>query len=205
MKSLRIDLIAEDEQRSAAPISMRGIARIATIAVPLVVLLGVASTVVRFMALKNTERMREAEWLVVEPQSEEAKKLTAAMVTNRKILKLVNGWENSNLRWTDQLLALRESVPGEIQLVNLKVTQEIRAADGKTKRFCRLSIQGKARGTNAQDRVDGLRHSLADDEAFGTNLADVEVKEFRADPAKGAGKDDRVFQIASNYKPLVLE
>ena len=205
MENLRIDLILEGEQRSTAPISLQGVARIVGVAAPLLILLGIAWAVVRFMAVKNTERMREAEWLLTEPQYEEAQKLTASMQTHRKILKLVEGWEKSILHWTDPLTAIRDHVPAGIQLVGLKVTHDIRAADGKTKRFYGLLLQGKAVGTNAQHNVDGLRGDLASLEPFKDHVLDVVVREFEADTDKEADKADRTFQISSRYKPRVLE
>jgi len=203
--SLRIDLILESEQRSASLVNVKSVTRIAAIAGPLLLLLGIAWMVIRFMAVKNRERMREAEWRVAEPKYEEAMKLNAEMKTNREILKLVKGWRDSGLAWAGQLAALRDTTPAQIQLVYLKSTEDVRAADGKTKRFLSLQLQGKAIGTNAQENVDGLRGSLAEAETFKPFLEKIDVVEFKADTDKDADKHDRVFRIEGRYKPRVVE
>jgi hypothetical protein len=201
--NLRADLILATEQRSASLINPKSIGRIATIIVPLIVVLLIASVVMNTMNLGRRVRDAETQWLATEPKKEKAQKLSLQAKQNRTMLGEIEGWHEARVEWNAQLAAIQEDVSPQIQMNNLRISQVLKLVDDKIpSRIFTLDIAGKAVSAGAEHAVEAFQRRLLTAPVFSGRVQTVEISRFGADPAN---KNDRVFQLGCTYAPRQFE
>lgn len=204
--NLRVDLILESEQRSGSIVTVKSLVRIVSILVPLIVVLLLSWQAYGVVRIKSELRSTEARWQSVEPLEKKAKELAQERQANEDQLAQLNGWRKSHIDWNAHLLQLFHSVPENIQLQNLRVSQALQVTSNKAPaRVFTLELRGKAFGAEAESSVNSFKRLLSDDPAFTNDLIKVEVPLFGADTAAGAGKNDRVFEIRCGYRERLFE
>jgi hypothetical protein len=199
--NLRVDLILDTEQRSGSLLNAKSLTRLATIAVPAIVLLILGWQVLGVMGLKKELNNLIMDWEVKKPQSEKARTLSEEFQTHKAILSELEGWKRSRLAWNDQLGEIVKIAPENVQLQSLSVIQRLKIFEETTQaREYSLSMQGKAVGREAETSVRSFEQQLSGAPAFTAVVDEVSVPEYAADPSSDAGRDDRVFSIQSKYK-----
>ena len=204
--NLRVDLILESEQRSGSIITVKSLVRIVSILVPLVVGLLLAWQAYGLVRIKTELRSTEARWQSVEPLEMKAKKLAQERQANEDQLAQLNGWRKSHMDWHAHLLQLFHSVPENIQLQNLRISQALQVTSNKVPaRAFTLELRGKAVGVEAESSVNSYKRMLLEGPAFSNDVTRVEVPLFGADTTAGAGKNDRIFEIRCSYRERLFE
>jgi hypothetical protein len=201
--SMRVDLILQSEQRSASVFTPKMLIRILSFVLPALLLLAVASLVMKVMGLSAEHERLDRDWLKAGPKQEQAIKLTGQLNANRRILDELEGWRKAQMVWHNQLAALPKITPAAVQLTDLNVDQVLEAAE-KEKALGRsftMQLQGRAVGKSADMMVDELENSLKTMSEFAPLIESVEVVSFMADTARGASEDDRLFEIRCKYLP----
>ena len=204
--NLRVDFILETEQRSGSVISVKFLIRVVAIIVPLIVALLLAWQIYGLIRVKSEFRSTENQWQSVEPLEKKAKELAQERLANEDLVAQLNGWRTSRLDWHLHLLRFFHHVPGNIQLVNLRISQALQVVDDKAPaRVFTLDLHGKAFGADAESSVKSLERLLAADPAFSNDVKKVEVPLYGADVTAGAGKNDRVFELRCSYRERLFQ
>jgi len=216
--SLQVNLLIPSEQRSAAPVNLKLMIRLAYLAVPAALLLFGLAGVVDLMTLKSElnrlERKwgknAEGVWVVDEPDRhrtlfrglEMAQQEQGVIKRNDDILKELRGWKNSRMHWHVALSNICAEVPPSTQILNLMISQKMQLPDQRTKqvraRLFELTLKGKAKGRTAKQDIETLSDRLAGLES----VASASIPSFDVDSSQGANQDeDRVFTIKCSFVP----
>lgn len=201
--NVRVDLILKSEQRSASPLSLRSISRLASIFVPAALILGGVLSGVNLFTLQNRVRMAENAWEDVEPRRKAALDLREVADRNEGVLHELHAWRSAQIEWSDHLLSLQKAIRPQIQLTLLRVTQNLQITDDNVPaRVFSAHIDGVAAGNSAERDVDDLQRMLTTVEPFRETAMEVTVPKFAADPTR---KQDRVFHVQILFKPQVFD
>lgn len=196
--SLRIDLIQPDEQRSASPIGLKLLGRLALIGVIAGVSAFAALNLAAITGLSRQLRSARAEWDKTKPRRADAATLIQEVKENLAIDEEINGWRASRLAWSTQLLAVARLVPPEMQLTSLGIQHDFQIMGGKTTaRAYNLVLDGRCTGRGSEAMVQALKETLHRDSVTGPLTEAVEVPGFREDPKN---EQDRLFQITAKYR-----
>lgn len=201
--NLRVDLILEHEQRSATWLDARSLTRIATFAVPALLLLFVGINMLRIQNLKREVRRMEARWAGLHPQQQAAISLQGLTKENLARLDELELWDSTRATLYPLLDALRRFVPKSVQLTEMHLTEEFAVVERQgTMRTYRLVLVGKADGPTAKDDVETLTHVLRNAPPFGDHVVSATVPPgaFHADRSPGAPETRRDFRIHVDFR-----
>lgn len=201
---MHINLIYEDEQRSASPVSLTLVLRL--LALVVVVLLAVWGVTFysEYRSLQNDVRAAQDEWMRTEPKYREALALRGAMEGQEKILKEIQGWRDARIAWGAQLEYLQTAVPDVIQLTELRVSQTVLTLSNNiSARVFEMRIVGKTAASRSEVNVVQFLEVFKQP-PFQTfvETAKLPPGAFRQDPVS---KTDRIFEVVCNYLPRPLE
>lgn len=205
--NLRVDLILPAEQRSGSRITLAGLGRVASVTVPLILLVLASSAAMRSRALHRDLDRVSAEWQQTEPRFKAALHLKEEILRRRAVLNEIEAWRKARVTWHQQLSAMQEIVPAEIQLTELKIDDMIQTVSNKPVRVFKLQLRGRTGGPESEQHVSRLRSALADDPRFNGAIAaaDIPPGSFVQDPSPTAAKSDRLFQIVCKYREVELQ
>lgn len=204
--SLHVNLLMESERRSSRILSPKLMLRVVVIAIPLFAAAAVLSGVGKTMIMTRELRQLETAWRSAEPQKKKAEKLSVETAYDRHIVKEITGWKNSRIDWHKQMETVQGVVPPAIQIVSLTVEQTLDSAEDKRPtRTYTMSLRGKARGTESEEAVKGLRTGLQRAETSTGTVEKVQVVTYGAETGQNAGTNDYVFQIDCIYHVKVFE
>ena len=204
-----IDLLLEEERRSASPLHVRMLLRLGTVLVVVALLL---ATMLLFFASRNVQiRLESADvrWQRLRPKHEALLKQRASLLDLRGAMRQLDACRHARLEWGGELADLQRGVPEEVQLTELRVspfvgsptTQSVHAA-----RSYEMHVLGKAGGEDADAHVRQILTALSAP-AYTGRVESVSVPSggFRPDPARGAARTDRLFEIVCRYRPRSFE
>lgn len=190
--NLHVDLIYPTEQRSASPVSLKGVGRIFLILVLSAVGLVVARNLIAIGGLKSRLAAQDRQWTEVAPKKLLAAKLIKEASENLEILDELNGWKNSRLEWAQQLLTLARIIPEQVQIKSLSVQHEFQVVKGeKVGRAYSLGMAGRCSSEGAEMHVASFKSEMAKAPGLGP-LEEVNVPTFGEDPKK---REDRIFTV----------
>jgi Tfp pilus assembly protein PilN len=201
---MHINLIFEEEQRSASPVSLRLIIRLAALVVLVLAGVWAFSFYAGYHALQNKQRSVEEEWKKTEPKYKAAVQMRDDLVDRTATLKEIKGWSDSRIAWGTQLRSLQPAVPSVIQLTELRVSQTILSlANNLPARAFEMKISGRTGAARSEVNVVQFMEALKQPPFTGViKSAELPPGAFRQDPAS---KTDRVFEIICKYVPRALE
>ena len=196
--NLRVDLILVSERRSANVINLKLVRTVLCIAVPLLIALFLALSIVDLMNLDKRQNLVEEQWKTNAPKKEKALKVRQRVQRSLRTLNEIEGWSRSHIDWHAQLEALQKAVPAQVQLTSLRLSQTLQLVEAQKKpaRVFEIAIEGRDATAGAERDVQALKRSLA--EASTGTVSDVEIAKFEADPKN---KTERVFELVSRYFP----
>ncbi len=200
---LRADLIFPNEQRSASMVSMKSIARVASIVGPAAVVLIIAFIVMNALTLAGKVKHADKEWADIEPRKEQALKVLNAGKVNDSILTEIESWKHSSVDWAPQMTSLQKSINPNIQLRSIRISQVLNQSDrGITARTFSMTLSGTAVGREAEAAVEGLQKLFIEDDAFRDLVASARIPRYGADPDN---KANRIFELECEYNPSPFE
>lgn len=200
--NLRVDLILEDEKRSANVVNAKSLARIAIITVPIIIIVMGLVAGISVMHSKIKLKQLTRSWELAEQKQEEAKGLRNESAINNRIKIEIQGWRESHINWYEQLLGLQRIAPLKMQFTKLRISQTLQLVKNKfPARHLNLTLSGKAVGPTAESDVNHFISTIRSSEVFTEQMEDVIIKSFAEDREENASRDDRVFEIECIYKP----
>jgi Tfp pilus assembly protein PilN len=212
--TLQVNLIRDEERRSAAMVYLRQAARAVGALLVLAILLLVLVMGVRLRNVRASADEARARWKKLEPDFVRVQQLRSGRNAAAQVDQDLRAFTNAQLRFAARLEAIGRLVPANVQLTELRLTQQevlqpadkTRPAAGKTtQRVYELRLVGRTGGPQARESVSRLIESLRSDAVFSGTVEKVSSTSFRQDPAPGAARDDRIFEIGCRFKPRRFE
>jgi hypothetical protein len=204
---MHVNLMLDTERRSASPVSMTALIRLALATLVLLVLLAVFTVFSGFRNLQRDVRWAHEQWQQDEPKYEAAIKLRNDLALQKSILEEMNGWQKARVEWARQLEALQGAVPPSVQLTDLRVGYLLLVlTNNAAARVFEMRLAGKT-GEASGANVGDLRTALTTQPPFADLVqeADIPPGAFKQDPAPDAGRSDRIFEIVCHFQPRKFE
>ncbi|MDD4870673.1 MAG: hypothetical protein PHR77_08935 [Kiritimatiellae bacterium] len=198
--NLRVDLILETEQRSASVINIKGLIRIVSIVVPLVIVAIIAVMISNMMSINNSLKAFETELADKNPKKDAAIKYREELGKNRQAQEELEGWRKSRIDWADQLVNIRTVIPDEMQLTSLKIMYSCEPFESIPSRIFSVIMRGKAFGEQARVHVERLG-KIEKHPAFTNVLKEAKVIDYKKNEEPGAKEDEMLFQVDASYQP----
>jgi hypothetical protein len=200
--NLSINLIEDSEKRHAGPLPLLFMFRSLVLAVPVIIVLFVAHTVV-------TLNMNQAELIRTEEKIADKKtqKTISSEIRKQKsiyeaMLSQLNGWKAMRMECGPTLEALRQTVPLEVQLTDMSLYRTQATTNKTPVARHTLLLKGKTGGT-PEAHLTRFRLNLLRENGLTNTLADVAVPEgaFAEDTSPGALPMDRRFELNCRFSP----
>jgi len=198
--NLRVDLILETEKRSASVVNAKGLVRIVSIVVPLIVLVIIGLVILGMVSLKNELKNRETEMAIAGPKRDAAIKFRAELGKNIQALEELEGWRKSRINWCEQLVNIRSVIPAKIQLTSLRIMHGIEPPA----RLYSIAMRGKAFDEHAKANVEMLG-DIKKNAAFSSLLKDSKVASYKRNNDPGVKNGEMLFEIEASYQPRTFK
>lgn len=202
---MHINLILDNEQRSASPVSLTMVVRLVVGTVITAVVLWILSLYVSYRELKNNTQYCSNEWAQTEPKHVAAKQLREDLIQKSAKLKEIQGWRSTRIEWGKQLENIRGIIPPMIQLTEMRLSQDILVTSNNIPaRVFELRVSGRTGSARSQANVSRLQEALFKQPPFDSFVESATIPSgaFRQDPIN---KADRVFDIVCKYNPRSFE
>ncbi len=202
---MHINLILENEQRSASPVSLSMLIRIVSGTIVTALVLWIVSIYVSYRELQNNVRYCDTEWTQTEPKHLAAKQLREDLIQKSAKLKEIQGWRSTRIEWGRQLENIQAITPTMIQLTELRLSQDnLMLSNNIPARFFDLRISGRTGSARSEVNVSGFQEALFKQPPFDKFVESVNIPSgaFRQDPIT---KTDRIFEIVCKYNPRSFE
>lgn len=202
MNAVRINLIRPAEQRSASLVSLKSIGFIALIIVPLVLLLLLGWTYMRFTEARSELLLVEQEWEQTEHRQAAVLALQQQLQTVQNYENDLMGWGHSRIPWSEILPAIQKAVPATLQWRSWQMQKRIqRGAEAGLQRYYRVTLGGRSLGLEAESQVEVMRSAWETLAPMADWVEEAEVTVFEDDTTSGAAPEDRIFEIEVRFIP----
>ncbi len=201
---MHINLIYKVEQRSASPVSLWLMLRVAIGAVLFLVVFWIFMFFLGYRALTLQVNALDTEWKIAEPKYKAAIQVRTDLAQRTDTLKALQGWRDARISWGQQLGYLEKIVPDVIQLSDIRVSHTVMVVSNKMPgRVFEVKISGRTAAERSEVNVvkflDGFKV-----EPFNRFVESAVLPSgaFRQDPAV---KTDRIFEVVGKFYPRLIE
>ena len=206
--SLHVDLLLPDERRVATPIHPKTLLQIVLVALIVIALFGGASALKSYRVRYNERQIAMARWAKMDVLQKEAAQMGKDLAVCRGIYGELQGWRGTRLPVAEWLERLAVLCPPTVQITDLRMT-ETAVLGGPKNVPCRrfeLRLAGRTGGSQPDRNVRSLQAIFTNQPPFSNAVESVAIPEgsFRQDPAAGALKSDRVFELVIRCAPRVF-
>lgn len=203
--NLQLNFIRPSEIRSASMVSVKALAQIGAIVIPIVFALYMAALYFGYAEEESAKEVLTGNWDSLAAKERRATELDKRLKERREIRNRLTGWSESRLNWSELLHGLRAEVPAQVQLKVLKARQNLGIGeDGHAQRSYGLIINGRCVGPAAEERVQALEASWYHKAPFEELVKQTTLADFEVDTDPKANPEDRIFQIEIQLKPRSL-
>ena len=207
-----VDLLLDDERRSASPISLGMVMRLGSFTVLAVLGVFIMQLFIASQDVENKVLQAKLKWDKLKPQHEELLELRAVRNERRAMFRQIEACRRSRLELGPELHRLQLGIPpDEIQLLSLRINQFVgnQNTGANATRTFEMRISGKVAGDNPKRSVDDLMQYLAVSANTG-QVASVVVPPngFRKETvrmATGETRTDWFFELVCRYQPRSFE
>lgn len=201
---MHINLIYEEEQRSASPVSLGLMLRLTVGTVLFLVAFWIFMFTVEYRALKHQVDTLDIEWKSTEPKYKAAIQVRNDLSDRLDTLKALQGWRDARITWGGQLENLGRIVPAVIQLTEIRASHTVMAVSNNIPaRVFEVKFSGRTAAAQSEANVvqflDAFKGKPFSDYV---ESAVLPPGAFRQDPVI---KSDRIFEIVCKYFPRLIE
>ena len=203
--NIRVDLILDNEKRSASLLNVKSIIRLAIIIAPLLVIVTVVLGGIGFMHSNVKLNNLKNRWELAEQRQKEAKALRDETAINNRIKNELLGWRASQMPWGEQMVALQRIAPSNMQFIRLNISQTLLLVNNSfpARQFV-LTLSGKSKGSAAEANINTFIDTIKSSEIFTVPMEGVSIESFGEDRNEYATREDRVFEIKCTYNAKVF-
>ena len=121
MSYIRVNLLKKSEQRYQGPVSRRFL-WVSGIATPILAL-ALLSTIklLQHKAILEELEMKRYEWTEIKPKLDRSAQMTQTLQNNRKILTLLENWEQSRIPIVELMSEIQDIVPMNMQFTRITI------------------------------------------------------------------------------------
>ncbi|MEI6516264.1 MAG: hypothetical protein WCO77_09810 [bacterium] len=201
---MHINLIYEEEQRSASPVSLKLVINLAVVALVVMILLGTFKFYSSYRSLQNLVQAKTTELKMLDSKYKAAIQTRNDLAGQGDVLKEIQVFRNTRMAWGAQLQNIQSAVPSVIQLMELRMSQTVLSLSNNiSARVFEVRMTGRTAAERAEVNVVQFLDSLKVPPFAGVvETATLPPGAFRQDPVN---KADRVFEIICKYVPKPLE
>ncbi len=200
---MHINLIYEEEQRSASPVSLWLMVRVVMGAVLFLLIFWVVMFTIGYRSLIHQVDALDSDWKQTEPKYKAALQVRNDLSERNDTLKALQGWRDARIAWGEQLANIEHIVPGVIQLTEIRVTHTMLLTNNIPTRAFEVKFSGRTAAARSEINVvqflDGLK---AKPFSQFVESAILPAGAFRQDPVV---KSDRIFEVVCKYYPRLIE
>lgn len=203
--SVSVNLILDDEKRSGSKINVKSVLRIASIAIPLLILMLAMQQSFRYFIIRTNLSILESRWESAKPRQTQASRLLSRANQNGRIMAEIEAWSAGSPAWDTALLALMESTPADLQITALRLQasaapRQVPGGSPPLRRPTAL-IEGRATEPEAMQSIEALQKNIAGHAAIAQTVSSTDVLNFAADP-DAPGTQKRVFSIRMQFHDI---
>lgn len=205
--NLSVNLIEESEKRQGGSLSPLFFIRIIAWAIPIIIALIIGHLAICLTLNKSQLERAQAQITDKKDQLVLSAEIMKQQRQYRDLLGQLNGWKALRLDWNKQLEALRLTVPLEVQLTSLDLSQTMMSSNGIPVAVYKLLLTGKTGGLNPESNLTRFRQTVIKDPKLSERLDDVVVPEgaFVEDTSPNAQPSDRLFKLNCTFQPQVYK
>ncbi|MEI8140327.1 MAG: hypothetical protein WCI03_10725 [bacterium] len=201
---MHINLIYKDEQRSASPVSLWLMVRVAISSALFLIVFGIGMFILGYRSLIHQADTLDSEWKYTEPKYKAALQVRNELSDRSDTLKALYGWRDARIAWGGQLENLALIVPEVVQLTELRVSHTVLTASNNIPaRLFEAKFTGRTAAASSEVNVvqflDGFK--MKPFNQF-VESAVLPSGAFRQDPVI---KSDRIFEVVCKYFPRQIE
>ncbi len=179
----RVNLLKKSERRYQGVVSMRFIyvGIVVTPVLSIAILSGIK--LFQYNQVQSELRGSRTVWANMEPRLKLFKDEQRSLSSNRKALKLFEGWTNSQVSFVELLSDIQGTVPQEIQFTRLSIRAGATASvytDPETLGLdYTLLIEGVSQGRRAEDEVIKLHKDLLETQGVSAAFESINLASMR--------------------------
>lgn len=201
---MQINLIYEDEQRSASPVSLWLMARLTIGALLFLLAFWIVMFTVGYRSLRNEVDTLEMEWKSTDPKYKAAIQVRNDLAGRQDTLKALNAWREARIAWGGQLESIAPIVPDVIQLTEIRASHTVMSVSNNIPaRVFEVKFSGRTAVSKSEANVvqflDGFKSAPF---VRFVDTAFLPPGAFRQDPVM---KSDRIFEIVCKYFPRLVQ
>lgn len=201
MNNLRVDVILESEQRSASPVGIKVVGRIAGIGLGAVVLMLILSFVVRVTYARSERDGLKKNWDSLSPILEKVKEYQGEVRANKDLLDGIKGWNRSRMSWHGHLSDFQNTVPGEIQITSLQASEQVLMQGSTPALVVMMDLRGIAVGRDPESAVkavERLGSVMKSASGFSNLVENTDIESCDEVPGE---QNQRTFRMKAKYLP----
>ena len=201
---MHINLLYREEQRSASPVSLGLMVRVALGAGLFLVIFWAFMFSLGFSSLKHQVSTLDTEWKYTDPKYKAALQVRNELGDRTATLKALQGWRDARIAWGRQLESLGGIVPEAVQLTEIHVSHTVMVVrNNNPGRVFEVKFSGRTSAERSEANVlQFLNGFKANPFSQFVESAVLPPGAFRQDPVV---KTDRIFEIVCKYIPRLIE
>jgi hypothetical protein len=203
--NLCVNLISEDERRSANPIQSKAMARTCGLLAASLVVLWVSMSVLSISGRRDQLDADNWKWRHLKDEYDAAVRTRANLDAAQARLMELSAYRRARVDWHLELRKLGGHVPTNVQLTEVRISQSLSTEGGMPCRAYGLRLHGRTSGPAASPTIKAFLAELSAHPDFTNLITAADIKSFSKDAATGAAEADRAFEIACTGKPRKLE
>lgn len=201
---MQINLIYEDEQRSASPVSLWLMIRLVMGVTLFLVAFWIVMFTVGYRSLRSEVGALEMQWKSTDPEYKAAIQIRNDLADRMDTQKALNAWRESRIAWGTQLESIARIVPEVVQLAEIRVSHAVMSVSNNIPaRVFEAKFSGRTAAQRSEENVvqflDGFKEMPF---VQFVETAVLPPGAFRQDPMV---KSDRIFEIVCKYSPRLVE
>lgn len=201
---MQINLIYEDEQRSASPVSLWLMIRLVMGVMLFLVAFWIVMFTVKYRSLRSEVGALEMQWKSTDPEYKAAIQTRNDLADRMDTQKALAAWRESRIAWGTQLENLALIVPEVVQLAEIRVSHAVMSVSNNIPaRVFEAKFSGRTAAQRSEANVvqflDGFKEKPF---VQFVDTAVLPPGAFRQDPMV---KSDRIFEIVCKYTPRLVE
>lgn len=207
-----VDLLLDDERRSASPINLGLALRVGAFVVAGAILLMILLLVIASRDVTLKEADARGKWEHLKHPYAQLTALRASLAELRASHRQLDACHRSRLAMGAELAQLQLGIPAAIQLTSLRIHQFVgsQKAGSSASRSYEMRLSGRISGDNPKGSVDELMRYLSSPAYTGrVEAVSVPVNSFRKEtvrlPGTGETRTDWFFELVCRYRPRSFE
>lgn len=179
----RVNLLKKSEQRYQGAVSRRFMWVCAVVAPLLVIAVISGIKLVQYNGIRSELVSSSQIWASLEPRLALHQEETKSLAANKKILALLDGWQESRVPMVDLMEEIQQSVPRNMQFARLALKGDSTKSTYETPEQMavglRMEIDGLIQGDLAEEDVKVFREKMMGEKSVSSMFKSIPLLDMR--------------------------